>query len=51
MAFSSEVERLRYSQELAAYTLRQWSAARISLEKQHLPADKLPKVQGIGRTG
>ncbi|KAL0956842.1 hypothetical protein HGRIS_002953 [Hohenbuehelia grisea] len=33
-AFSSDAERLKYSQELAAYTLRQWTAARQSLERQ-----------------
>ncbi|KAH7872878.1 uncharacterized protein C8R40DRAFT_1116064 [Lentinula edodes] len=30
MAFSSEYERARYSQQLAEHTLRQFSAARVS---------------------
>ncbi|KAJ8521828.1 hypothetical protein ONZ45_g1533 [Pleurotus djamor] len=34
MAFASDDERLRYSQELAAYTLKQWTEARTSLDKQ-----------------
>jgi len=34
MAFSDEAERRKYSQELAAYTLRQWTAARQALERQ-----------------
>ncbi|KAK7040078.1 hypothetical protein VNI00_008591 [Paramarasmius palmivorus] len=42
MAFSSEVERQRYSQQLAEYTLRQFSAARLSLDKDELAAAKLP---------
>ncbi|KAI3604322.1 hypothetical protein WG66_008515 [Moniliophthora roreri] len=42
MAFSSEVERQRYSQQLAEYTLRQFSAARISMDNDELAAAKLP---------
>ncbi|KAF9257986.1 hypothetical protein L218DRAFT_1005596 [Marasmius fiardii PR-910] len=45
MAFSSEVERQRYSQQLAEYTLRQFSAARISLDKDEVAAAKIPPSQ------
>ncbi|KAJ8077956.1 hypothetical protein PQX77_011407 [Marasmius sp. AFHP31] len=45
MAFSSEVERQRYSQQLAEYTLRQFSAARVTMDKDELAAAKLPPAQ------
>lgn len=44
MAFSSEFERQRYSQELHAYTLVQFSAARTLLDQHKAAADKLPAV-------
>ncbi|KAL0575680.1 hypothetical protein V5O48_006291 [Marasmius crinis-equi] len=42
MAFSSEVERQRYSQQLAEYTLRQFTAARVTMDKDEIAAAKLP---------
>ncbi|KAG7098315.1 hypothetical protein E1B28_000276 [Marasmius oreades] len=45
MAFSSEVERQRYSQQLAEYTLRQFSAARLTLDKDGMAAAKIPASQ------
>ncbi|KAE9394260.1 hypothetical protein BT96DRAFT_923618 [Gymnopus androsaceus JB14] len=41
MAFSSEIERVRYSQQLAEYTLRQFTAARVSPDS----TAKLPPSQ------
>jgi hypothetical protein len=44
MASRSESERQRYSQDLVAYTLRQFSAASISLERHKAAAAKLPAI-------
>jgi hypothetical protein len=42
MALSSEIERQRYSKELAAYTLRQFYAACSSQDQPKLAAAKPP---------
>ncbi|KAF8904975.1 hypothetical protein CPB85DRAFT_1563833 [Mucidula mucida] len=39
---SSEAERLQYSQDLAEYTMRQFTKARLSLDKQQFAAAKVP---------
>lgn len=39
MTIASDSERQRYSQELAAYTLRQWTAARSLLDKRRINAE------------
>ncbi|KDQ54761.1 hypothetical protein JAAARDRAFT_37860 [Jaapia argillacea MUCL 33604] len=40
MAYTSpESQKQRYSQELAAYTLRQWNSARQSIERQSQDSD------------
>ncbi|KAL0956840.1 hypothetical protein HGRIS_002952 [Hohenbuehelia grisea] len=38
MIVSTDNERQRYSQELAAYTMRQWTAARQSLDRMRAVA-------------
>ncbi|THU96749.1 hypothetical protein K435DRAFT_778415 [Dendrothele bispora CBS 962.96] len=47
MAVSSEVERARYSKQLADYTLRQFTAARRMLDSDKLAAAKLPNLPNI----
>ncbi|KAK7473208.1 hypothetical protein VKT23_001306 [Stygiomarasmius scandens] len=47
MTVSSEAERIRYSQQLADYTLRQFTAARRSLDTDKLAAAKLPNLPNI----
>ncbi|RDB25504.1 hypothetical protein Hypma_007511 [Hypsizygus marmoreus] len=42
MAYSNEMSRQRYSSELVAYTLLQFSAARALLDQHQAAADKLP---------
>lgn len=44
MAYSTNIERQRYSQALAAYTLIQFSAARSHLDQHKAAADKLPAI-------
>ncbi|KAI0050648.1 hypothetical protein FA95DRAFT_1603291 [Auriscalpium vulgare] len=43
---SIDVQKQRYAQELAAYTLRQWTAARQSLEQK----DAAPAAQPPARS-
>jgi hypothetical protein len=54
---SSEADRLNYSRELAAYTLRQFSAAHLSLDrhsgaaKQKLGPAQTEKIDKLARSG
>ncbi|KAF5355443.1 hypothetical protein D9758_006395 [Tetrapyrgos nigripes] len=47
MSISSEVERARYSQQLADYTLRQFTVARRTLDRDQIAASKLPNMPHI----
>ncbi|KAF5380208.1 hypothetical protein D9757_008233 [Collybiopsis confluens] len=47
MAYASEIERARYSRQLAEYTLRQFSAARISVDSANMPPSQSQRLHKL----